>query len=127
MHVDRRRLGRPGSHGDAQILTLVAAQNLWQMSFRDALAVGGRLFGDVPALSAYHYRAKVMPEDLTGEFITFVSGELTKKTPHEVRSAVADGTGFSYDNLCSTFQSSLLPAEPVLSTKPQGALPNSLA
>ena len=68
--------GRPRKYSDALILTLMAAQNLWHMSFRETLAVGGRLFGKVPAVSNYHYRVKTMPAKLISDFISFVAKRL---------------------------------------------------
>jgi len=38
-----------------------------------------RFVGEVPAVSVCRYRVKAMPKELTGEFITLVSGELTEK------------------------------------------------
>ena len=75
-HGSGVRMGRPRKYPDALILTLMAAQNLWHMSFRETLAVGGRLFGEVPAVSNYHYRVKTMPAKLISDFTSFVAKRL---------------------------------------------------
>ena len=82
-HGSGVRTGRPRKYSDALILTLMAAQNLWHLSFRETLAVGGRLFGKVPAVSNYHYRVSTMPAELISDFISFVAKRLVgiKKKP----------------------------------------------
>ena len=73
--VERGR-GRPRRYSDALILTLMATQNLWHLSFRETLALGRQFFGKVPAVSNYHYRVSTMPTELISDFISFVAKRL---------------------------------------------------
>ena len=96
--------GRPRQYDDALILTIACLQNLNQYSFREALEYCEDYFKELPALSTYHDRLKLLTSDIAQGFVEFI-GKKIKETDNEKTSEkkgrlfVVDGTGFSYHDI----------------------------
>lgn len=95
------RRGRPRQYDDALILTMASVQNLYNLSFREALGFVEDLFPDIPCVSTFHYRVNQISPDLVSAFVTQL-GLAIQETWHEQGTAVErmiiDGTGFSFND-----------------------------
>lgn len=95
--------GRPRSYDDALILTIACIQNLNQYSFREALEFCEDYFKELPALSTYHDRLKLLTSDIAQGFVEYTGKKVKESLPHNKKTSkekgrlfVVDGTGFSY-------------------------------
>lgn len=95
--------GRPRTYDDALILTIASIQNLNQYSFREALEYCEDYFKELPALSTYHDRLKLLTSDIAQGFVEYIGKKIKKtgkqQTSEKERLFVVDGTGFSYHDV----------------------------
>ena len=68
--------GRPREYNDALILTIACLQNLNQYSFREALEYCEDYFKELPALSGYHDRLKLLSSDIAQGFVEYTGTNL---------------------------------------------------
>ncbi len=106
MPISNPEGGRPRSYDDALILTIACLQNLNQYSFREALEFCQDHFKELPALSTYHDRLKLLTSDIAQGFVEYTGKKVkdalpgNKKTSKEKgRLFVVDGIGFSYHDV----------------------------
>lgn len=106
MPISNPEGGRPREYDDALILTIACIQNLNSYSFREALEYCEDYFKELPALSTYHDRLKLLTSDIAQGFVEYTGKKVkeavpdNKKTsPKKGRLFVVDGTGFSYHDV----------------------------
>jgi len=98
--LDRSRGGRPRTFDDAMILALLGIQNLYQLSFREALEFSEDYFRELPSLATYHYRIQKLPLELVQEFVTYVGNQIRAMDPEpNPNLVIMDGSGFSYHDV----------------------------
>ncbi len=97
--------GRPRTYDDALILTIACLQNLNQYSFREALEFCEDYFKELPALSTYHDRLKLLTSDIAQGFVEYTGKKVKESLPDNKKTSkekgrlfVVDGTGFSYND-----------------------------
>ena len=95
------RKGRPQFYSDALFLTMLLVRQIYGYSYRETLqAIKNELkLKSLPALSTSHYRLKKMPTSLIIEFHKFFVKWILSKLPNQIDFIIADGTGFSYNDL----------------------------
>ena len=98
----KQQHGRPRQYSLALILTIACIQNLYTLSFREALEFSEFVLKDIPCLSTFHYRVKTLDPEIIQQFIGFLGLELQKQF-HEagkkIKLFIIDGTGFSYHDV----------------------------
>lgn len=99
--IDRSKGGRPRTFDDTLILTLICIQNLHQFSFRETIEFSEDYFKELPELSTYHYRVKILPVELIQEVIEYIAKKIqeSSKKRGNPRFLIMDGTGFSYHDV----------------------------
>jgi|SRR3989338_2189051 len=99
-YLDRSKGGRPRTFDDILILTLICIQNLHQFSFRETIEFSEDYFKELPELSTYHYRVKILPVELIQEVIEYIAEKIKESDKNRhVRFLIMDGTGFSYHDV----------------------------
>lgn len=96
-----QKRGRPRLYDDALILTIASVQNLYGLSFREALGFVEDVFGDIPCVSTFHYRVRRTHPDLIAEFVAFLGMEIQRvwyDNGRNVEKLIIDGTGFSFND-----------------------------
>lgn len=94
--------GRPREYDEALILTIAAVQNLYDLSFREALEFVEPHFHTLPCLSTFHYRVQTLSTEHVAHFLTFLGLELQGalcSNGKPLKYFIVDGTGFSFNDL----------------------------
>ena len=94
--------GRPRLYSFPLVLTIASIQNLYNLSFREALEFSADIFREVPTLSTFHYRVSTLKPEMVKEFIAFLGMELQKQfhaSGKKLKLFIVDGTGFSFNDV----------------------------
>jgi len=95
----RRGRGRPREYDEALILTIAAIQNLYDLSFREALEFVESYCSHIPSLSTFHYRVHTLSTEHVSQFLTFLGLELQGilcSDDKPLKYFIVDGTGWSF-------------------------------
>jgi len=88
--------GRPRKYSDILIITLWLYQTLNRYSYRETLEKAKQEGFNIPALSDYHYRVKMLDKEL----LKLLLGECAKFLLHEkedkIQFYITDATGFTF-------------------------------
>ena len=97
-----QKRGRPRQYDDTLILTIASVQNLYNLSFREALGFVDDIFAEIPCISTFHYRVNHIEPDLVSSFVTFLALQIQDRwqaTGQVVDRMIIDGTGFSFNDI----------------------------
>jgi DDE family transposase len=98
----KRGRGRPREYDEALILAIAAVQNLYDLSFREALEFVEPHFPTIPCLSTFHYRVQTLSTEHTGQFLAFLGLQLQDvlcNNGKPLKHFIVDGTGFSFNDV----------------------------
>jgi hypothetical protein len=68
MKRHKRGRGRPREYDEALILTIAAIQNLYDLSFREALEFVEAYCSRIPCLSTFHYRVQTLSTEHVSQY-----------------------------------------------------------
>jgi hypothetical protein len=95
----KRGRGRPRQYDEALILTIAAIQNLYDLSFREALEFVESYCPHIPCLSTFHYRVQTLSTERVSQFLAFLGLELQSTICDDgkpLKYFIIDGTGWSF-------------------------------
>lgn len=101
-HKNKQGRGRPRQYSFPLVLTIASIQNLYDLSFREALEFSEDIFPYIPSLSTFHYRVSTLKPETMKEFIAFLGMELQKQfhaSGKKLKLFIVDGTGFSFNDV----------------------------
>jgi hypothetical protein len=71
-----RGRGRPRAYSEAFVISIAAMQNLYNLSFREALEFVEIDFKGIPCLSTFHYRVTALEAEHLEQFLAFLGAHI---------------------------------------------------
>ncbi|WP_121922727.1 hypothetical protein [Hydrogenothermus marinus] len=96
---EKKGKGRPKEYPDYLIISIFLYQILKGYSYREVLEETKDIIQKLPSLSVYHYRVKTLPKSLLQKVIHKTAIIIIKKIKKKASYFIADGTGFSFDDI----------------------------